>query len=510
MTSYTAVDKKKNLAALAEQYGCPAIEFSEKIAGPADVLRRLDLEKLKKEGWFPQRVAEGRATVITCRPSPELAAAIKELLQVAAVDFVVTLPGDLVRIVEHNQDINPGFPPAAGRTPLAMVRTYLAARRSLMAHYRTLLASSRTGLAFIRTGISFVTIAVLAFRLFGGGLLLFLEVPLLLLGAYLALDSMWRYLPARMVNAAQPSCGMTEATGGTSVLVVDNVEAMPTFRRTGVVAGAAELREDWSSLSPVMRRRFLASDRTDMAEERTHLACFRTQMGKIRTGLAFVRTGTAFAGLGFGLVRAFPPGPWDLFDWGLVGVGVLMMIDGFLWYFRGRAAAVAGQESASRGNAMTTIWDLFFPHRQGFIRFEKRSLPLPVCSSQEPGIWGTTGLALERTMLAERRNVMARLRTTMAGGRLGYAFIRTGLSLVVIGVVFAFYFPAGHTMVRVSEVMVILIGLFLVADGFIWGIPAEKFRKQFPYCYGDMEIVLPDYGVPCKFWKKAVFFREYH
>ncbi len=498
------------MSALAEQYGCPSIEFNERITGQGDILRQLDLEKLKNEGWFPQKVAVDQATVITHHPSPSLATKIKKTLHVSTVDFVVTLSGDLTRIIEHNQDINPGFRPEAGRTPLARVRTYLAGRRSLFAHYRTLMANSRIGLAFIRTGISFITIAALTFRILGGGFLLFLEVPLLLLGIYLALDSMWRYLPARKVQTALPPCGMTEPTGGSSILAVDNVMEMPIFRRSSIVAGAAELRDSWPSLSPVMRRRFLASDRTDLAEERTDLACYRTQMAKVRTGLAFVRTGTAFGGLGLVLIRTFPAGSWYMFDWSLVVIGVLMMVDGFLWYFRGRSAGIAGYESVRRGNAMATIWDFFFPHRQSAVGLDKQTLPLPVGNAQAPGIWGTTGLALERTMLAERRNVMARLRTTMARGRMGYSFIRTGLSIVLIGVVFAVYFPTDKIIGIISEALVIFGGLFLIADGFIWSVSAEKIRKQFPYCYGDMEIVLPDYGVPCKFWKKAVFPREYY
>jgi len=258
-----------------------------------------------------------------------------------------------------------------------------------------------------------------------------------------------------------------------------------------------------------MRRRYLASDRTDLAEERTGLACIRTQMAKVRTGLAFVRTGLAFAGLGLGLIRTFPASTWNIFDFSLVAIGALMMLDGFSWYFRGRSAGVVAHDSVRRGNAMSTIWDFFFPHRQSLVGLDKKTLPLPLSTTQVPGIRGTTGHALERTMLAERRNVMARLRTTMARGRVGFSFIRTGLSIFLIGVAFAVYFPTDNVMGILADIVVMLIGLFLIADGFIWSLPAEKIRKQLPYCYGDLEIVLPDYGVPGKFWKKAVFCREY-
>jgi uncharacterized membrane protein YidH (DUF202 family) len=511
MASTTASAKLALLTSLAERYDCPGLEFSESVTGPAAVLRRINPEQLKDEQWFPQRVQDNEASVIACRPTPELAAKIRQVLQVATVRFTVTLPADLIRIIEHNQDINPGFPPAAGRTPLAKVRTYLAGRRSLFAHYRTLMAKSRTGLAFVRTGFSFITIAVLLFRIVGGGLLLLLEVPLLITGLYLALTSIWNYLPARKVSTELPSCGMTVPTGGTTVLTVDNVEGMPAFSRSVPVAGAAELRAGWSLLSPVMRRRFLASDRTDLAEERTELACYRTRMAKVRTGLAFVRTGNAFIGFGYGLMQKFPSSTWHAFDLGLAVIGILMVGEGFFWYFRGRPAGIEGQASVRRGNAMATIWDFFFPHphRPPTDDGNHHDLCLPISQGQFSGIWATTGMALERTLLAERRNVMARLRTTMARARTGFSFIRTGVSIFMIGLVLAVYLPAGGTVWTVVEAGMMLSGLFLVADGFHWSMPAERARKEFPYCYSDMEIMIPDYGIPCRSWKKAVFKREY-
>ena len=181
-------EKLTALQELSNRYGCGWIEFDENISQPLPLLLRLDLEKLKKDGWFPRTVKDGKATIIACAPSPELTEEVKKTLGVTDVDFLVTLPADLVRIVEHNQDVNPGFPASSGRTPLARVRTYLAGRRSLLAHYRTLLAKSRTGLAFIRTGVSCITIALLFLRIFGDGWLLLLEAPLLVVGCVMAFD----------------------------------------------------------------------------------------------------------------------------------------------------------------------------------------------------------------------------------------------------------------------------------------------------------------------------------
>ncbi len=502
----TGLEKLQALRDLSVRYDCPFVEFQESVTGPQFVLWKLDMKQLRAEGWFPRTVGDGRATVIAIDPGPSLAAIVRTTLAVTEVEFQVTLPDDLIRIIDHNQDLNPGFPPTAGRTPLAKVRTYLAGRRSLFTHYRTLLAKSRTGLAFIRTGLSFITIALLFLRLIGAGYYLLLEAPLLISGIIMVYDGLKWYLPARAIYATLPPCVDTSATGGTSVLEAGNEYVAPEFRRSDVVPGAAALRASWTSLSPVMRRRYLASDRTDLAEERTVLAYFRTRMAMVRTGLAFTRTGFAFISLGLGLLRQFQTSRWLAFDLGLIGIGALMALEGFFWYVRGRQAGVEGLASVRQKDRMATVWDYFFPHHHTLPGVDKNPMTLPVRSSHAPGIWATTGLALERTVLAERRNVMARLRTVMARARTGFAFIRTGLSLFSIGVAFWLFFAdTGGSGWAVFNYLMIATGLLLVVDGFVWSIPAERIRRQFPYCYGDLEIPLPDYGVPSRFWKKVVF-----
>jgi len=38
------------------------------------------------------------------------------------------------------------------------------------------------------------------------------------------------------------------------------------------------------------------------------------------------------------------------------------------------------------------------------------------------------------------------------------------------------------------------------ADGLYWHLPAERMRREFPYCYCDVEITDPDYGKPSRTW----------
>ncbi len=502
------LSKHEQLQSLATKYGCPVLEYSEKVSAPYLMIVHFDADTLKQEGWLPLLIKDGRAKVLTCRAPDDVAAQARQTLGIEELDFVLTLPLDFIRVLEHSYDLNPRFPLPAGRTPLAQVRTYLAGRRSLLAHYRTMMAKSRTGLASIRTSLSFIAIALLFVRTFGMGDFILLELPLFFVGAWIGIDSLRRYLPARRIKSRLPSCAATTPTNGTTVLMAENQEHFPFFKRLPEVPGAAALRAGWNKLTPLMRRRYLASDRTDMAEERTTLACLRTRMATVRTGLAFTRTGLAFFSLGFGLMRAFPNSPWQIFDISLMVAGVLMVLEGFFWYSKGRTAGVQGLNSVEKASKLGTIWDFFFPHTETCPELCPPSLRVPpVRRSHAPGVWATTGLALERTVLADRRNVMGRLRTVMARSRTGMAFIRTGLSISLIGIGFYISSPATSWICHLFDLSLIFGGLALVVDGFYWTIPAERKRTELPYCFADIEIMLPDYGVPSRSWQKVVFHR---
>ena len=503
------VPKHELLYCLTETYGRPFVEYDESVIVSQHVLRTIDAGRLKSLLWFPLSVREDAAQVIAWDPrDPAVVEDVKKTLGVVQIDFLAALPSDIVRIIEHNQDLNPHFPPAAGRTPLAKARTFLADRRSLYACHRTSFARGRTGLAFLRTGISFITIAAVLYRIFGTGYLTAIEAVLLASGVIMAVDGLRWYLPSRKVGAEQLECKATEAANGPSVLQASWTGKDPVFTRSPAVDGAEALRAGWNNLSPVMRRRFLASDRTDLAEERTSLACFRTKMARARTGLAFTRTGIAFIGLGTALLRLkqFQSGLWPAFDAILVLLGIAMTLEGFYWYSPGRRAGVDGFHSLQKTESKPGLWESFFPpaHKRPVSENGLSCMP-PVTLSQSPGIWATTGLALERTMLAERRNVMARLRTVMARSRTGLAFIRTGMSVSGVGMGLLIYFGVSSPAWTAVNFLFVLTGLFFIGDGLHWHLPAEKMRKQFPYCFCELEIAIPDYGKPARFWNKAVF-----
>jgi uncharacterized membrane protein YidH (DUF202 family) len=502
------VPRHELLRALAEMHGRPYVEYAEDVTGPRDVLRRTDPEALKRGLWFPLSVRDGAAKVIAWNPAAA-ANEVKKALGVAEVDWVVALPSDIVRIVENSQDVNPRFPRFAGRTPLAKVRTFFALRRSRYACIRTSLARGRTGLALLRTGLSFVTIAVVLFRVLGPQPLGMFDILLSGAGAFMIVEGLRWYLPTRSAARRSVELGITTPTGGTTVLEeIRDGDGDPSFARSDPVPGAAELRGGWNKLSPVMRRRFLASDRTDLAEERTFLASLRTKMARARTGLAFARTGIAFAGVGIALLRTreFRTGAWPFFDAALLAVGAAMMLEGFLEYFSDRHAGAKGNESVRRAGDAPSIWEAVLPPRfEDRLLLDGVSAAPPVALTQDPGIWGTTGLALERTVLADGRCVMARLRTVMARSRTGLAFIRTGMMMCAVAGGLLVYFGGSSAPWTALYAALLAAGALLIADGLWWHLPAERSRRQLPYCYCDVEINIPDYGKPARSWAKAVF-----
>ncbi len=103
---------------------------------------------------------------------------------------------------------------------------------------------------------------------------------------------------------------------------------------------------------------------------------------------------------------------------------------------------------------------------------------------------------------------MAKLRTIMARSRTGMSFIRTGTSISAVGAGLLVYFGTGSFWWTALDIALIAAGVAFIIDGYLWKLPAEKMRRQFPYCFGEMEIVVPDYGKPSRLWGKAVFEHE--
>ena len=479
--------------------------FDEALAPSEALAASLDFTRLTTLRWIPLKVEDGRVWVITPRDDHEVVAVEAcALLDVAAGDVSGCTDATLIRFIEHAQDINPGFPVESGRTILARTRNFLADMRSQLATQRTSLAKGRTGLAMLRTGLALAAVSLILIKVFGfQNLAAIPEGILMVLGIAMTIDGLIWYVPVRHLAKSASRAPMAPGEAFT-IPIATFEDGEIVIRRSAPVAGAEQLAQDHDRLSPVMRRRFLALERTELALERTRLAFFRTVMAKSRTGMALVRTGIALAGIGMAFQQRIRSGSTDILGFGLIVVGIVLIVEGLSWYFSGHKSGHLSQSESEKAGEKSAGWDMLLPPVDAGETGQRYRSMSVIMAGTSPGIWGTTGLALERTLLAERRNVMARFRTSHARSRTGMAYLRTAANSVAVGLGLLLTGPARGLGWTILESSIITIGLLLFVDGLYWIIPARRERWQLPFCEWQMEISVPDYLKPASAWPTFV------
>jgi uncharacterized membrane protein YidH (DUF202 family) len=120
---------------------------------------------------------------------------------------------------------------------------------------------------------------------------------------------------------------------------LDDLCERPKLKRTMLSRLGDFLMNYCTILRPVpasRERTHLARERNVLAAQRTVAACYRTIYARARTGLAFIRTGVVFLSIGVGLVEYFSLSLLTAFDVLLMVAGVLMVVDGVMWYLPSR------------------------------------------------------------------------------------------------------------------------------------------------------------------------------
>lgn len=367
------VPRSTLLEALAAIYSCPPIEYDERLPIPPEFLPQLSSATLLREGWFPViRDQDGSVVIAAVNPSaPSLAASVEQTLRTNAFTCMVTLPEDVQWFVQDYLHAPPGVLIGTERTGLAYWRNTMAQWRTLLACYRTDMAKGRTALAFGRFGLTLITVAMTLLRLEQPRIttpaaVLLIGVGLLCNGLGLAV-----YLQVRRSRLRPPgSQTIMEVTAATISFLEQyhfpdelNATLPPTQTGATMLARLSDLLADYSTIlfpaPPSRERTHLARERNVLAAQRTVAACYRTIYARARTGLAFTRTGVSFFSFGAGLAVYFKFGlhpVFDIFDIFLMVAGLLMIIDGLLWYLpvrkeqaelpRSRSGALAGWEDA--------------------------------------------------------------------------------------------------------------------------------------------------------------------
>jgi len=316
------------------------------------------------EGWFPViKDVNGSVVVAAVDPAdPGLTAAVTDVLGPGRYAFRVALPDDIAWFAQDFLHAPPGKLIGTERTGLAYWRNIMAQWRTRMACYRTDLAKARTALAVGRAGLALTTIAetLQRSRTFRDGTVL--PLGLLALGLGLIIIGAPIYLRVRRSRLTPPrDQTLVEVTAATLTFLENFHFSVPLDKfskpsKSTMLARLGDFLADYSTIIypvPASRERTsLARERNVLAAQRTIAGCYRTIYARARTGLAFIRTGVSFLGIGLGLLSYFGLGINTPFDMLLMAIGLLLIVDGLLWYLpvrreqaelpRSRSAVLAG------------------------------------------------------------------------------------------------------------------------------------------------------------------------
>ncbi len=339
-----SVAKKNLLEALSAYYRCPSIEYDERLPLPAELLAGLSPDSLSTYQWMPVMIKTTGKVVIAAR-NPESAAMredAKKHIKAPGYEFRVSLDSDIQWYIQDFLHAKVGLLIGTERTGLAFWRNTMAHWRTRMACYRTDLAKARTGLAFIRWGLGTIALSNALLQSKNTSSNPWLYFSVLVIGIIIAFYGLPQYLNIRKSRLTPPGHQtLVEVTAAT----IQFLENYHFIENTGIrretqgtmLARMGEYLADHSTyLSPTpssKTRTMFARERNVLAAQRTIAACYRTIYARARTGLAFIRTGISFLSIGIGILSYFGFGLLTSFNIWLIAAGLLMLVDGMLWYW---------------------------------------------------------------------------------------------------------------------------------------------------------------------------------
>ncbi len=334
------------LQSLARRHGLQAVAYDERLSVPVELVAQVDQALLADGCWFPLGFTDSGAVIVAvCAPGDlDTEQEVAGHFQGREIIWRVALRRDIHRFVEDFLRRASGSQIGAERTYLAYWRNTMAHWRTKLACYRTDMARARTSLNVLRWGLGLVTLSnsMLRAQRFEAHPVVywvFIAMGLAVAGASLA-----NYLQARSPGIAPPAVQtLVEVTSATIEFLedfhyIDDSQARreqpvkPTMlgrlgdllcRHSTILVTDAGFRE----------RIHLARERNVLAAQRTVCACYRTVAARARTGLALLRTGVTLGCLGLGLIKYFGLSPLSIFDGVLILAGLLMIVEGTVWYW---------------------------------------------------------------------------------------------------------------------------------------------------------------------------------
>lgn len=340
------VEREALLATLCDHYQCASIEYDERLPIPPELLTVLNGppgSRIAQRGWFPViKDADGTMVIAACDPSDAaMRAEVEDIFGPAPYEFRVALPDDIAWFIQDFLHDKPGLLIGTERTGLAFWRNIMAQWRTRLACYRTDLARARTALAFIRTGLALAAISRTLLDNQRFGVHPFPAYGVLAVGLLLFSGALPTYLRVRRSRMTPPRHQTLVEVSSATLSFLENYQnlehaGMEKKTKETMLARLGDLLGNYCTIlypSPASRERtHLARERNVLAAQRTIAGCYRTIYSRARTGLAFIRTGVSFVSIGIGLIGYFGLGFKTFFDVMLIVVGLLMIIDGGLWY----------------------------------------------------------------------------------------------------------------------------------------------------------------------------------
>lgn len=335
------IPRRLILQALSTFYNCPLVEYDERMPIPPELLSGLDSERLYLNKWFPI-IRDGERVVIAASnpKDPALLAEVNKFVKAEIYEFRVAIAEDIRWFILDFLHAKPGYLIGTERTNLALWRNTMAQWRTRLACYRNDLSKARTGLAFLRWGLGFIALADALIRTHRDNTLNYIYW-MMAAGFPFIFYGLFSYIKIRKSRMKPPGHQtLVEVTASTLYFLEDYHYIKGTGSGSSssktMMGRIGDLLSDHCTIlypSPASKERtHLARERNVLAGQRTVAACYRTIYSRARTGLSFIRTGVAFSSLGLGLMHYFGLSLFTIFDSLLILSGILMVVDGILWY----------------------------------------------------------------------------------------------------------------------------------------------------------------------------------
>jgi uncharacterized membrane protein YidH (DUF202 family) len=343
------IPRRRILEVLADACGCQWAEYDERLPVPAELLAGLDADALCAGQWFP--LIKDGDTVIIAAADPldsRMHAEVRKYVPATSYAFRVALGEDVRNFIQDFVNSVPEHIIGNERTGLAHWRNTMARWRTMLACYRTDFARARTHLGLLRGGLGLITIGRALLQIRENISLIPLYWLMIAVGLGIVLRGIFTYFMTKHAVMRPPRHQtLVEVTASTLYFLegYQFAELRPADSPTKMTM-LARLNDSIPNfcifIEPSLDnkvRSSLAHERTSLAGHRTIAACYRTIYARARTGLSFIRTGVAFMTIGLGLIEYFGVSVMTVLDSLVVAAGLLMVVDGAIWYWPARREA---------------------------------------------------------------------------------------------------------------------------------------------------------------------------